>query len=514
MYARVSSRSMPAGACGSLPWRVDPCDACTARGNAVLGVLLLWVPAGLAAVLLGVCLINAPGSPMSAQQQQGQQLLPPGAAGGPNFDQLLDVLLSRVGLSQFFGAIDEMKATPAYQAAKAAPRLPAHITRGMAAALLEAEASGLASAAAAAAAAAGGRGGPGVGLVGGALGLLSTAADAAGVPGSAAAAAHHTSEVQPYDQAFTKHAEEVAAAVQQLTLNAFSAGGNTTPNPSPGLAPKHLQQGPLPIPAASPPAFAPPGVLPTAPDAASLAPPGGPPVHQPLLPPPPQQPQQQHPLLPPPPQMQPAPQGPPVLPSSHPQLLLQLPEGPLGAVAAQLQGDTAEQKLLAALEAILQLQGQVEELRSRNRSLAEDLIRVSQSKPGLTGAAGGPAANGGPTANGVHEGQERSQAEVDARVVAQLRASRAEMEAGALRWVAGVDVRSGTRGTCNPQLLLLTSRSCSNLLPSSYTALPLLWSGSAHTGLHTVTFISNSCKSQTVLTPWRVFWHGLGLDSA
>lgn len=419
-----------------------PCDACTAEGSDdVLGVLLLWALAGLAAVLLGVCLINAPGSPMSAQQQQqqGQQLLPPpGAAGGLNFDQLLDVLLSRVGLSQFFGAIDEMKATPAYQAAKAAPRLPAHITRGMAAALLESEASGLASAAAAAAAAAGGRAGPGAGLVGGALGLLSTAADAAGGSGSVAAAAHHTSEVQPYDQVFTKHAEEVAAAVQQLTLNAFSAGGSaTTPTPSPGLAPKHLQQGALPIPAASPPAFAPPGVLPTAPDAASLTPPAGLPVHQPLLQPPPQQPLQQHnPLLPPPPQMQPAPQGTPVLPSSHPQPL-QLPEGPLGAVAAQLQGDTAEQKLLAALDAILQLQGQVEELRSRNRSLAEDLIRVSQSKPGLAGAAGGPAANGGPTANGVHEGQEQSQAEVDARVVAQLRASRAEMEAGALRWVAG-----------------------------------------------------------------------------
>jgi hypothetical protein len=104
-----------------------------------------------------------------------------------------------------------------------------------------------------------------------------------------------------------------------------------------------------------------------------------------------------------------------------------IPEGPLGAVAAQLAGDTAEQKLLAALDAVLQLQGQVEELRSRNRSLAEDLIRVSQSKPGLAGAT----ANGGPLANGTHEGG--PEADADARVAAQLRASRAEMEAGALK---------------------------------------------------------------------------------
>jgi hypothetical protein len=118
----------------------------------------------------------------------------------------------------------------------------------------------------------------------------------------------------------------------------------------------------------------------------------------------------------------------PLAPSPLQQQSVVIPEGPLGAVAAQLQGDTADLKLLAALEAILQLQGQVEELRSRNRSLAEDLIRVAQSKPALTATA-----NGGPVANGVHEGPGAAQADADARVAAQLRASRAEMEAGALK---------------------------------------------------------------------------------
>jgi FtsZ-binding cell division protein ZapB len=151
------------------------------------------------------------------------------------------------------------------------------------------------------------------------------------------------------------------------------------------------------------------------------------PQHHPLS----QQPQQSSPLMPGLPQaqvqhmLQPQAQQPPLQQQQQP---LVIPEGPLGAIAEQLQGDTADQKLLAALEAILQLQGQVEELRSRNRSLAEDLIRVAQSKPALAATA-----NGGPMANGVHEGPEAAQAEADARVAAQLRASRAEMEAGALK---------------------------------------------------------------------------------
>lgn len=425
--------------------------------------------AGLAAVLLGVCLINAPGSPMQKQQQPQAHMAPPGS---PNFDQLLDVLLSRVGLSQFYGAIDEMKGSAAFQAAKAAPRLPAHITRSMATALLEAEAAGLATAAAAAVAAAGGKGGAGAGLVGGALGLLSSAADSAGAK---TAKGQHSVEVQPYDQAFTLQAEEVAAAVQQLTLNAFGAGGGstTTPTPSPGIAPKSVLPpppgglpvpeglpipGPPPISKATPPTMFMPTISTGAGAAAAGAPavPGAPgvpgtpsqqqPHPAPLIPPPPQ-----HNVLPQPPALPgqtaalPQPLGqlpaqqqhghqhtqqpaPPLQPAGlQVQQQLVIPEGPLSALAAQLAGDTAELKLLAALEAVLQLQGQVEELRSRNRSLAEDLIRVSQSKPGLAGAA-----NGGPMANGNHEGPE-SQAEVDARVAAQLRASRAEMEAGALK---------------------------------------------------------------------------------
>jgi hypothetical protein len=98
---------------------------------------------------------------------------------------------------------------------------------------------------------------------------------------------------------------------------------------------------------------------------------------------------------------------------------------------------------------ILQLQGSCAELQSRNRALAEDLIRLSQSKPQQLAAAeaadaaaadGAAAANGPrvPAANGVvggGSGPMSSGADAESRVAAQLRASRAEMEAGAMRWV-------------------------------------------------------------------------------
>jgi hypothetical protein len=119
--------------------------------------------------------------------------------------------------------------------------------------------------------------------------------------------------------------------------------------------------------------------------------------------------------------------------------------GPLAALAAQLQGFTADQKLESALHMILQLQGSCAELQSRNRALAEDLIRLSQSKPQHIAAAeaadaaadGAAAANGPrvPAANGVLGGGSgpKSGGDAESRVAAQLRASRAEMEAGAMR---------------------------------------------------------------------------------
>jgi hypothetical protein len=97
---------------------------------------------------------------------------------------------------------------------------------------------------------------------------------------------------------------------------------------------------------------------------------------------------------------------------------------------------------------ILQLQGSCAELQSRNRALAEDLIRLSQSKPqqiaaaeaadaAADSAAAAAAANGPrvPAANGVLGGGSgpKSSGDAESRVAAQLRASRAEMEAGAMR---------------------------------------------------------------------------------
>lgn len=79
--------------------------------------------AGLGAVLLGVCLLYAPGSEFSRQQHTQAQ--PPHAHGNgvaaagqsAAAQQVLDVLLHRVGLSQLFGRLEEMKQGAAWQAA-------------------------------------------------------------------------------------------------------------------------------------------------------------------------------------------------------------------------------------------------------------------------------------------------------------------------------------------------------------------------------------------------------------
>ncbi|KAF6263900.1 hypothetical protein COO60DRAFT_308594 [Scenedesmus sp. NREL 46B-D3] len=386
--------------------------------------------AGLAAVLLGICLMFAPGSPISQQQQQQQQAngsappppqfatAPPGA--GPSFSQLLDVLISRVGLSQFFGALDGMQADSAYQTAKATPRLPAHISRTSAAAVLDAEGSG------------------GAGSAAGAWGLLSGALSAAAGTGDAAAAAGQ--DLQLYDHAFTQLVSEVAEAVQRLTLDAFSGA------PAAAGAPPPWQPagGNMPQPAASAPAAsgAAPGAL------AAAAAPAAAPAAVASGPPPPWQPPGAPPSaaaaaaaaaagLPTP--ASPAAVVPPAAAAAA-------ANGPLAALAAQLQGSTADEKLGSALHLILQLQGSCAELQSRNRALAEDLIRLSQSKPQQLAAAeaadaaadGAAAANGSgvPAANGVlggGSGPKSSAADAESRVAAQLRASRAEMEAGAMR---------------------------------------------------------------------------------
>ncbi len=102
-------------------------------------------------------------------------------------------------------------------------------------------------------------------------------------------------------------------------------------------------------------------------------------------------------------------------------------------LAAQLPGAGHAEKLGAALAALQRLHQEVAELQQRNRALAQDLMRVSSSSASSTSTAGAP---GGPQ----QQGQQRQQggggsADADARMAAQLRASRAEMEVGTLKWV-------------------------------------------------------------------------------
>lgn len=89
-------------------------------------------PAGLAAVVLGVCLLYGAAGPQPASQRGSQ---PPGQPPPQSpSDIVLDVLLSRVGLSTFFQRLDELRRDPAFVAASTVARLPKPVTRAAAAA--------------------------------------------------------------------------------------------------------------------------------------------------------------------------------------------------------------------------------------------------------------------------------------------------------------------------------------------------------------------------------------------
>jgi hypothetical protein len=94
------------------------------------------------------------------------------------------------------------------------------------------------------------------------------------------------------------------------------------------------------------------------------------------------------------------------------------------AAAAQQAAAAAQQQLAAAQQAASRLGAEVEELRGRNRALAEDLMRASSA----TAAGGGPDA--------------------EALAGMQLRASRAEVEVNGLRWGVGVGRPGQKRGGC------------------------------------------------------------------
>jgi len=377
---------------------------------------------GLAALLLGVCLMYAPDSVWARQHQQqlGYQQQPGGVS-----QVILDVLLQRLGLSHFFGRLDDMSNTKALQAARAGPRMPGHITRAAAAAVLDRDAAAAAN-----------------GVMGGAAHHQHGAADSG----------DDVVVVGLYDQPFAVLVQQAIAAVKQIALEAFSGGsGSAAGLPPPPPPPGQAAAAGFPAPSsASPPALSqppPPPMLPL------QAPPGGLSPHSAAAAPH----HQQHPssLLPAAPalpgagpaaaapprpfmpslpgmeqqqQQQQAPFGvqhahphqqPPTPPPQQPQQqqpTAVAPDAAAALAAAQQQQfhhQQQQQQLAVALAAVARLQAEVEDLRSRNRAMAEDLVRAS-SQTAASAAAGGSA-------------------DAEARAVMQLRATRAEMEVGTLR---------------------------------------------------------------------------------
>ncbi|KAG2502027.1 hypothetical protein HYH03_000521 [Edaphochlamys debaryana] len=116
------------------------------------------------------------------------------------------------------------------------------------------------------------------------------------------------------------------------------------------------------------------------------------------------------------------------------------------ASPAEVPGADDRAKVAWALAALGRAARELDELRGRNRALAEDLFRISQqghgvappsaagSGPGMQGPAAGASAHGAPAAGSCGGlGLGASAADVEARVGLELKASRAEQEAAGLR---------------------------------------------------------------------------------
>ena len=74
---------------------------------------------GLAAVLLGVCLLHsAPMQPAGSQQEHVTRAV------------LLDIISSRIGLAAFFGLLDALKQEPSLVQSGAGPAAPRPVSRG------------------------------------------------------------------------------------------------------------------------------------------------------------------------------------------------------------------------------------------------------------------------------------------------------------------------------------------------------------------------------------------------
>lgn len=389
---------------------------------------------GLAALLLAAGIAYAPGSawarthPAAAAAAAAAATLA-GSGGGPGAKGALDAVMQRIGLTQFFSAMEALTSSSDFQAACVGAYLPA---------------------CSAAAGSTGGAGAPQSGTPS-AANQQHTRAAGGGAGGAA----------WLYDRTFAALALVVAAAIKQAAVEGVSGsvahgvlgvpstafqnvGGGAMPPPPTTFAPAP----PLPPPGglngtpttAGPPLGAPgaplgvhaatvpappvsvlPGtspLLPVAPGAAAFS--AHPP--RPFLPFVPGSGEQQH-----------AQQAAAV--PSHAQHAHQQAAQPAAqqqaavaqqaaatqqqqpaqaqAVAAAASAAQAQQQLAAALAAVSRLQAEVEDLRGRNRALAEDVVRAA--------AGGGGGRGGGPGGD------------AEARAALELRASRAELEAGSLR---------------------------------------------------------------------------------
>lgn len=151
---------------------------------------------GLAAVLMGVCLLYGP--PSASKAAPGQTAGPEGA----NSDTVLDVLMSRIGLSAFFSRLDDLRRVPSFVAASASPRLPKPVTRAVAMAATAGDAAG-----------AGGEEGGAVRVPG---------------PPSEQGA---TEAGAVFDHAFTVYISEVEELVKARAMHAFAQPAGHAPKP-------------------------------------------------------------------------------------------------------------------------------------------------------------------------------------------------------------------------------------------------------------------------------------------
>lgn len=107
-----------------------------------------------------------------------------------------------------------------------------------------------------------------------------------------------------------------------------------------------------------------------------------------------------------------------------------------GDYAALLGQGEAGEKLAVALDLLQQQGRELEALRGRNRALTQDLLRTGTGPGpagGTDGGGAGAGAGGVAVAAGLGVGGGASAADVEARVAAEMRAARAEMEASTLK---------------------------------------------------------------------------------